>query len=192
MGSSKVLGLDQNVCFERYGRLGAYGLEREPLANGQSSGGPAPVDWDEVDWAALQRQCVDENSNRFDMTPRPMPGERKYEKPASNAWPTNEKGTLKKRTALVFRSYDGMSFTPELVRTMRSVVAEAALGSGGEYEAFLLVQVKDLTKPIFDDPQEYQKVVEGTVPKEFWGMTVLWNEALWDKLYPLVPLEWRK
>ena len=80
-----------------------------------------------------------------------------------------------------------MRYTTDMLRTMRSIIVELSLQSGGEYEAFLLVHVKDNGLPIFDDPNVYEQVKQERVPKEFWNMTVLWNEGLWPKLYPLVP-----
>ena len=75
---------------------------------------------------------------------------------------------------------------------MRSVIMELSLQSGGEFEAFLLVEVKNLSIPIFDDMAAYDSVVENSVPKEFWDMTILWNERLWDTLYPQIPASERR
>lgn len=141
--------------------------------------------WEDVDWAGLQSRCVGENVDRFDMLPRPIPGETSYQKFRSASHRGN--GILKSRSAIVFRSYDGFTYKEDMLRVMRSVIQELALGSGGEYEAFLLVQVKDTTIPIFDDADSYEEVVRNSVPKEFQNMTVLWNAALWSKLYPKVP-----
>ena len=146
---------------------------------------PEPLNWDEVDWGTLQRRCVQDNANRFDLKPRPMPGDEGYLN-------TRQKMELplphkKERSAVLFRTYHGFQYTTDAIRTMRSIISELSLGSGGEFEAFLLVQVKDTRIPIFDDPSVYQQVLELSVPREFWNMTVLWNEALWGQLYPKIP-----
>ncbi|KAL9118018.1 MAG: hypothetical protein Q9187_005441 [Circinaria calcarea] len=145
---------------------------------------PSAVDWDKVNWASLQQQCVVENNDRYDLTPRPIPGDANYERPPPESHQYD--ATHKKRTAVLFRSYEGFKYTSDNVRTMRSIILELALQSGGEYEVFLLVQVKDKNIPIFDDPEEYERIKQ-EVPKEFQNMTVLWSERLWGRLYPKLP-----
>ena len=190
LGSSDILGFDTKMCFDRYGRFGAYGLQSKDKSSRFASKPASPVNWDDVDWGSLQRQCLLENENRFNMDPRPMPNDDDYEKvpPESHRY-----GPLRKqRAAVLFRSYDGFKYTTDAIRTMRSVIMELALQSGGEYEAFLLVQVKDTKKPIFEDSKVYEKVVHDSVPKEFRNMTVLWHEGLWGSLYPKIPSRARK
>ena len=190
IGSSEMLGFDTKMCFDRYGRFGAYGLQSKDKPSRFASKPLHPINWEDVDWGSLQRQCISENENRFNMDPRPMPNDDDYEKlpPESHRY-----GPLRKqRTAILFRSYDGFKYTTDSIRTMRSVITELALQSGGEYEAFLLVQVKDTKKPIFDDPKEYENVVHDSVPKEFRNITVLWHEGLWGSLYPKIPSNARK
>jgi hypothetical protein len=58
-GSYSVLGLDQNICFERETRMGQYGLLPVVDDNGE------PLDWEKVDWGALQENCVALNQARF-------------------------------------------------------------------------------------------------------------------------------
>ena len=176
--------MDQEVCFERHGRFGAYGLgpDSSGIAAGQSP--PPSINWDNVDWGRLQSECVKENQDRFDMNPRPRPGDVGYNNTVLPAGLTSSKA---KRSAVLFRSYDGMKYNPDLLRTMRAVITELSLSSGGEFEAFLLVQIKDTSLPIFENEEIYQNVKRQRVPKEFWNITVLWSEALWPKLYPLVP-----
>ena len=180
-----MIGLDQGSCFDRYGRYGAYGLSKRVGDSGPGTDRNNAIEWEEVNWAVLQSQCVSENIDRFDMTPRVMPNDPKYRKPTVE--PDNEGRIHRKRSAVIFRSYDGFNYTSDALRVMRSVIMELSLQSGGEFEAFLLVEVKNLSIPIFDDMAAYDSVVENSVPKEFWDMTVLWNEGLWDTLYPQIP-----
>ena len=184
LGSGEAIGLDQNSCFERHGRFDAYGLGPDPSGATAGQSPPPPMNWDKVDWGKLQRECVNENQDRFDMNPRPKPGDREYNATVSQS---KETSTKVKRTAIIFRSYDGMKYNPDLLRTIRSVITELSLSSGGEYEAFLLVQIKDTSLPIFENDEMYENVKKQRVPKEFWNITILWSEALWPKLYPLIP-----
>ena len=186
------MGLEQGICFERHGRYGAFGSGISGDRPDKKSSKPSDVDWGKVDWATLQSQCVDENADRFNMWARPMPGDPKYEHLNDNS-PTVHFGTRPKtRSAIIFRSFDGFKYTSDTLRVMRSVITELSLGSGGEYQAFLLVQVKDTTIPIFDDQDAYEKILLESVPMEFRNMTVLWNTALWGELYPRLPEGTRK
>lgn len=60
-GSYKVLGLDQNLCFERESRLGQYGMSPVTDKDGQE------INWDEVNWGELQEACLQKNHLRFAM-----------------------------------------------------------------------------------------------------------------------------
>lgn len=86
-----------------------------------------------------------------------------------------------KRTAVLLRSYTGKKYTENDKQVIRAMVNEVSLKSGGEYEVFLLVHVKDHELRIFDDPETYQSVLHDNIPVEFHGMTVLWNdEVVWN------------
>jgi len=194
IGSSKEVGFDDNVCFERHGRFGAYGSSVHGKNPGKATSPSTEVNWDQVDWAKLQSQCAKENSDRFDMGPRPQPGDSKYQELAHDLYKFSDRdnGAPVARQAVIFRSYDGMKYTSDMLRTMRSVMTELALGSGGEYEAFLLVQIKDETSKILEDPAVYNETIRKSVPKEFWNMTILWHTNLWGKQYPKLPEGSRK
>lgn len=82
MGSHGVLGLRENICFERFGRLGPYGYgysvrkggtgaglngEREGAeAMWEEKGTVAEVDYTGIKWVAAQDACVSKNRMRFD------------------------------------------------------------------------------------------------------------------------------
>jgi len=86
-----------------------------------------------------------------------------------------------KRSAILLRSYTGKEYTENDKHVIRAMINELALKSGGEYEVFLLVHVKDRDLRIFDDPETYQAVLRDNIPAEFHGMTVLWNdEVVWN------------
>ena len=171
LGSTETVGFDQNVHFERRGRFDAYGFSNVE-----------GVDWDQVDWHGLQQSCLDKNSDRFNLKPRPVPGQPMETKQFSDHKQTH-------RTAVIFRSHDKMEYTSDVMRNMRAVITELSLNTGGEYQAFLLVQVKDLSLPIFEDSHTYDRVRDELVPHEFQNMTVLWSEGMWPRMYPLLPSE---
>lgn len=81
MGSHNVLGLREDICFERFGRLGPYGYgysirrggtgaglngEREGAEDvWEERGNPGEVDYTGIRWVAAQDACVSKNSMRF-------------------------------------------------------------------------------------------------------------------------------
>ena len=81
MGSNDVLGLRNDVCFERYGRLGPYGYgysirrggtgaglsgEREGADEMWTAPSSIPeVDFSKIQWAQAQHSCALKNSLRF-------------------------------------------------------------------------------------------------------------------------------
>lgn len=82
MGSHNVLGLREDICFERFGRLGPYGYGYSVRKggtgaglNGESEGAddmwkgkgsPGEVDYTGVQWVAAQDACVYKNRMRFE------------------------------------------------------------------------------------------------------------------------------
>lgn len=88
MGSYELLGLPEDVCFERYGRLGPYGLgyglkyggtgagqqgdmERsESVWAGPDSRSMNQVDFRGVNWGDAQQRCYEANAARFDLSPK--------------------------------------------------------------------------------------------------------------------------
>lgn len=78
LGSYGLLDLPEDICFDRYGRLGpyghGYGARLGGLGTGQSGdmeGSKAvwntvfQVDYRQVDWADVQGRCYDANAMRF-------------------------------------------------------------------------------------------------------------------------------
>ncbi|KAF2461468.1 hypothetical protein BDY21DRAFT_332257 [Lineolata rhizophorae] len=87
MGSYDIFGLRDDVCFERFGRLGPYGLGYGRNLGGTGAGMEgdregiddvwalnAEVDFREVKWADVQKRCLEANKHRF----KPMPPHRNH------------------------------------------------------------------------------------------------------------------
>lgn len=82
MGSYNVLGLRDDICFERFGRLGPYGYGYSVRRGGTGAGlngdrdgaddvwkdvgGISEVDYSKVQWAQAQRACALKNEKRFE------------------------------------------------------------------------------------------------------------------------------
>ena len=61
MGSYDVLQIDNTLCFERDTRLGLYA----GMGGEMSSHNEHDLDWNEVNWGALQDFCYKKNSDRY-------------------------------------------------------------------------------------------------------------------------------
>ncbi|KAJ2971580.1 hypothetical protein NUW58_g9375 [Xylaria curta] len=88
LGSHELLGLPEDICFERYGRYGPYGLGYSARSGGlgfgehgdkegmESTWEKVPrVDWKSMNWADIQQQCYQKNAARYKPLPtrQPMP-----------------------------------------------------------------------------------------------------------------------
>lgn len=78
LGSYETLGLRNDVCFERFGRLGPYGLGYSKRRGGTGAGmeghregiedvwkSTAEVDYRQVNWAEAIDRCLEKNAGRF-------------------------------------------------------------------------------------------------------------------------------
>jgi hypothetical protein len=212
MGSYKALDIDSNLCFERETRLGPYGFQEEPGPISSSDRLRKRMDWDSINWGSLQQKCARRNSDRYAQVqgvPRPTDfsaGEisksparynrtgksRRLETIPVEDSPDYSKETStvrkepKSRTAIIIRTHSEQNYTENDKQNIRALITELSLRSGGEYQVYLLVQVKDENLPIWTNANVYYETVQNSVPKEFWNMTVLWNDAEMEELYPKI------
>ncbi|KAL4894084.1 hypothetical protein BDV59DRAFT_176807 [Aspergillus ambiguus] len=209
MGSNEILGIKDDVCFDRFGRLGPYGLGYTARKGGIGAGLEGhregservwedypPVDFRRVDWAAAQNRCVSLNKHRFEELPEPrsdrflsMP----VGLPSLNSNPSlyqdEEQGVRTgnerlSRTAVVIRTWHDFRYTPEDILYMRALISELSLLSGGEYVVHFLVHVKDENLQIWSDDETYERVLNDALPAEFRGMATLWTERQMSLMYP--------
>ncbi|KAK1954521.1 hypothetical protein LY78DRAFT_649023 [Colletotrichum sublineola] len=198
MGGFDILDMDGNICYERDTRLGQYGLA--PQLHSKTG---LPVDWNNIKWGNLQKECLERNAPRF--------GSGKPNKYLTTAYPEIAKKYGKKtemakrrdsgpgakdeidgklntgdhteheaRTAVLLRTYTGKKYTENDKQVIRSLISELSLRSGGEYEVFLLLHVRDDSVNIKDD-KERQNILDTHIPKEFHSITKPWNDqAVWD------------
>ncbi|GAM36080.1 hypothetical protein TCE0_018r04888 [Talaromyces pinophilus] len=181
-GSYEVIGVDGQLSYDRYTRYAAYGYgEDDPSTDWIR---PSKVDWDSVNWGKLQQECVQVNAGRYNTTAA-------SDSSGLSSWfgrrsrPTNlinPEAAPEKRTAILIRSYTDKQYSENDKQVLRSMVQELSLQSGGEYEVFLLVHVKDDSIPI-DQEEAYEQVLRDHIPPEFWNMTILWNVPMVSKRY---------
>lgn len=207
MGSYDLLGLPEDICFERYGRLGPYGYGYSLKYGGTGTGQHGDmegsdsvwadaskpdhatvnqVDFRKVKWGEAQSRCRETNAARFnaekvdDSSALPK---RDGLHPSNSTAADTPKNILP-RTAVVIRSWDDFNYREEDILHLRAMISELSLGSGGEYDVHLLVQVKDEAKhPIWADEKTYEEHLAESVPEEFRDITTLWSETQMLMLY---------
>ncbi|TDZ27079.1 hypothetical protein Cob_v000489 [Colletotrichum orbiculare MAFF 240422] len=185
-GSFDVLNMDGNICYERETRLGPYGLLP------QLSKAGLRIDWDNINWGDLQEKCVLRNAARFDdgkpneyiKTAYPGIAEKHARDVEKRGFAKSKDSKSKKadtRTAVLLRSYTGKKYSENDKQVIRALISELSLRSGGEFQVFLLLHVREQELDILNDEATYQYVLNEHVPLEFHGITKLWNDkAVWD------------
>ncbi|KPI36767.1 uncharacterized protein AB675_11884 [Cyphellophora attinorum] len=211
MGSAELLGMRTDICYDRFGRLGPYGIGYSLSKGGSGSQlegeregadlvwqSTPEVDWRDVKWVAVQERCLAANAHRFKEPPKPKidrwrampigsiskraeePSDFKSSTPPDSKKPASEPLP---RTAVVIRTWHDYSYTPEDLIYLRSIISELTLHSGGEYTVLFLIHVKNSDTAIFSDDETYERVLRESLPEEFRGMGVLWNERQMELMY---------
>ncbi|KAL2191939.1 hypothetical protein L209DRAFT_85780 [Thermothelomyces heterothallicus CBS 203.75] len=201
IGSHGLLGLRDDVCFDRFGRYGPYGLGYSFDEGGvgvgmdtERAGSEAvwaktgKINYDNIDWGEAQDRCYESNKGRF-----VEPGAQTQPSPTRSTTRNAERsssssgGTQKKkipRTAVVVRAYTGFQWTHHAVLNFRAMISELALRSGGEYTVHFLLHVRDDNEAIWADPATAQRVLDDNVPAEFHSICTLWSEEQMRLVYP--------
>ncbi|KAH8197873.1 hypothetical protein TruAng_007972 [Truncatella angustata] len=91
VGSYDIFGINEDICYERYGRYGPYGLGYSQRTGGLGVGEHGEkegseqtwstvhqVDWRNMDWADAQRRCYRSNANRYEALPDRTPTPRGF------------------------------------------------------------------------------------------------------------------
>ncbi|KOS20534.1 hypothetical protein ESCO_005479 [Escovopsis weberi] len=184
IGSHKLLGIRDDVCFDRFGRYGPYGLGYKKDVGGSDMGldtesseneavwaESGQIDYNQIDWHDVQQRCFAANRDRF-------------AEPDSKTGQLNTVEGKKSRTAVVIRLYSGFEWTQLVILNFRALITEVSLHTGGEYEVHFLLHVRDDNAPIWADEETVQSLLNSDVPPEFHGMVTLWSEAQMRMYYP--------
>lgn len=199
MGSYNLLGIRDDICFDRFGRYGPYGLgysfdeggshvgtDTEQSSNSAVWEKTSKIDYRKMDWADAQTRCYESNKKRFLASSEKPPTALQPERSRHPRSFLNLGGERIKlaRTAVVIRAYVGFQWTQHVVLNFRALISEVSLRSGGEYQVHFLLHVRDDDEPIFADPATAQRILDENVPEEFHGLCTLWSEAQMRLLYP--------
>lgn len=172
-GSFEAVGLDKKVCFDRYSRLGVYGLEND-------------MDFSKTKWLELQNKCTERNKARYQDSSASELGPEAEASPNQKRAPIASDLSHKHRTAILIRTWDAYEYRENDIQAIRSMVTELNLLSGGEYHVFLFVNVKDITAPVFTDEAVHEDLLRRFVPEELRDIAVLWTEAVCQQWYTSV------
>ena len=184
IGSYELLGLRDDICFDRWGRYGAYGLGYPRTEGGIGTGQDTEmaesdhvwaktgkINYDTVDWGKAQKRCSESNRDKF-LQVDPETGKLSPEE--------GKKG----RTAVVIRIYTGFKWTQHAVLNFRAMINELSLKAGGEYAVHFLLHVKEEDVAIWADDSTAQQVLDANVPTEFHSLCSMWSEAEMKLYYP--------
>lgn len=209
MGSHDIFGLRNDMCFERYGRLGPYGYGYSRKYGGSGAGVEGEregseyvwegyeeeVNYKNVQWVEAQDRCKQANAHRFKpvskqqrnhfFTSMAAGGPAKDKKPEHDTLPlkTASGKQYLNRTAVVIRTWWDYKYDDEDLFYLRALVNELSLQSGAEYDVQFLVHVKDDNMQIWADEETYQRVLNDALPAEFRGMGTLWSERQMGLIY---------
>jgi len=178
-GSYSLLGLEEKMCFDRYSRFAAYGYgyteEQGGLGPGNNSENAGSekvfeqtgiINYTDIDWGTLQDRCHQKNKARFQEQSK----DSKKEKVSRHAY--------------ILRIWQGFYFNEHQMYSLRAMINELSLKSGGEYDVHFLLHVKDHSIPIWASEEVYAQFIQENMPQEFWNMTTLWSEAQMINYYP--------
>lgn len=214
-GSYDLFGIDPNLCYERDARLGQYGLQYQWEAEGKRLDW-TKVGWGELQQqcaeknkARFEKSADATDGDRYEaaMSASGMGApedELKRQRQASRskrALPQavssgsasyglpkiRPQNPAEYRTAVLLRSYTGRQYTDNEKQVIRAMITELSLRTGGKYQVYLLVQVKDNLEDLaLWDKATYDYVLQSQVPKEFHDMAILWGSYEVEEMYPLL------
>ncbi|KAF1962464.1 hypothetical protein CC80DRAFT_161405 [Byssothecium circinans] len=206
VGGYDIVGLDKDVCFDRYSRYGPYGFGDDEFPE-EVKNWKAPElvpQWAKVRWGDLQNECLERNKERYrpgarsptlkvasTTLPDPESASSAFATPTDTARGNLDKGKTEEpkyhhRTAVLIRAWTGYQYEENDITAIRAMISELSLQSGGEYQVFLYVHVKDRNLKIFENPALYQQIIRQNVPAELRDIAILWSESIFPAWYPAV------
>ena len=208
MGSHQLFGMSDASCFDRYGKLGPYGFGYSIKKGGSGAGlegeregaedvwaSESPIDYSKIRWHDVQTRCLEKNKERFSLNspdtsePWKEMAAKRDEMNKSISEPVSSSNALSKipRTAVIVRTWWDYNYNPETMMYLRGLISELSLVSGGEYQVHFLIHVKNDNEPIWANAENYNKVLENSLPEEFRGMGTLWTERQMNLIYGGLP-----
>ena len=207
VGDAGVTGLDVGHCIDRYHRFGPYGHGQNGKKRVYSWDRPRikPM-WPSVRWGQLQEQCLLSNKDRYrPNAQQPLTLTPGSDLPIDTGFINDDESHSRipkyhPRTALLIRAWQTYDYTDNDLEAIRALITELSLLSGGEYQVFLLVNIKNRKIDLTNKPVQ-QGLLDKYVPRELHSISLLWNEKILEEWYPKVgdwqvywhqfmPLQW--
>ncbi|KAJ5602245.1 hypothetical protein N7510_011779 [Penicillium lagena] len=190
-GSYEAWGLDRDLCADAVSRYGAYGYKHR-----SDNGSPGSdrfnhaeeLQWDDVNWANLQQDCLQRNGDRF----RTTEPQNKQIWTLDKRWDmaihdeldlSDPEPGIRPRTAVIMRTWLSKRYTEDDLHYIRAMIMELALHSGGEYEVILLVDCKGTHLPNPTDTFAMDKFKAEHLPKELRDLAVFFNTKILQEWY---------
>lgn len=173
LGTSEVMGASAGQgCVPAADRLDMF---RD--TSDESESVPA---WDTLSWGKLQDDCAQRHHKSRSILGRRFPLSRAHVN-IDNAQSDVRIG----RSAVVLRLWDTFTYTTEFTTWLRAITTELALDTGGRFQPFILIEVKEKDVDL-TDVTEYDRVLADIVPAEFRDMALLFNQDLLKAWFPKV------
>jgi hypothetical protein len=203
MGSQDLIGVKNDICFDRFGRLGPYGLGYAKKKGGSGAGMDGDregiesiwaetghVDFRKVQWKGAQERCLKANEKKF-VSPTAKPRNNLYQdfEKRDNTHNTDTvpvPGTIP-RKAVIIRTWSDYQYDDEDLFYLRSLMWELSLQTGSEYTVHFLIHVRNNELPIWADEDVYRRTLKDSLPAEFEGMGTLWSERQMEMVYNAIP-----
>lgn len=194
-GSYEAWNLDRSICTDRYSRYAAYGYTGE-AKNGDSFGASNEVQFEHVNWATLQQDCLQRNADRyqFSNTRKALTLHKEYNEgidehilrgEKTETAQNNTPAVFNTRTAVVLRTWLDMEYTESDLHYIRSIIMELSLLSGAEYEVVLLVDAKNAELPHPEDKVGLDRL-KSSLPRELQDLAVFFNSEILEDWYPKI------
>ncbi|EAQ93408.1 hypothetical protein CHGG_01643 [Chaetomium globosum CBS 148.51] len=214
LGSYELLSLPEDICFDRFGRYGPYGYGYSTRTGGLGLGehgdregadavwgSTKQVDWRNIDWAAVQRQCYKANAERFkplvvrDAPPRGFFIGEGLETSRLAARDSAEQVEQVEQTEqFVLRSWDEFNWREEEHCQPQSLDFRVVAFLPAAAMTFIFSSKCAMTveNPVWADDDVYRSRINETIPEEFRGIATLWSETQMLAVYQGVRDLWTR
>jgi len=167
-------------CTPAKDRLGPFGHSVGAETHDQQA-------WDSIRWGSIQSQCATKFMGTRNADPemslrRLKRATGRLDEELNS---TSDDDRRTGRIAVVLRTWDEYAYSNNQLAWMRAMITELSLDTGGRYQVFLLVNVKDETLDL-NDEEVYMKTLERSVPRELRDAALLYNEPLLREWFPKV------
>lgn len=198
VGSASILGTSDDICLDRYNRLGFFGYGQHVIkpVNGWTSPKSQPS-WEEQRWGQLENQCFELNRHRYralaaprtnSTRSRPVSADLNQVESIESAGEEDhaDQSNYHHRNALLIRVASDHKYSENDMHVIRALITELSLHSGAEYKVFILISLKDAIIDIYNSASAQEGLLNQVVPPELRDVSIIWTDKLCKEWYPNV------